>query len=110
MSHTSISVAGNVGAVQTGDNSVANVTMNVAVGQVSGALRQIEASFRECDDSENVEVVKAAQEELQRSQIRTPVLRSLLFTIATAVTAIGAAEPALQALRDGAKSLGIPLP
>lgn len=106
-------VAGSVGAVQAGDNSVANVTMHAAAEQVASALAEIEGALTAQDASEDLEavhVVRAARDEVRRPTLRLSVLKSLLFTVATTVQTLGAAEPAINALRDGAKALGIPLP
>ncbi|MBC8417925.1 MAG: hypothetical protein ISR62_03015 [Desulfobacteraceae bacterium] len=81
-----------VGSIQTGDNSIANVSMNIDTEikeQIRKTLEEINSTLMQPEietptpKNELIEVVQESQEELQRVKPNVTRLKSLLTTVGT---------------------------
>ena len=108
-----------VGSIQTGDNSMADVTQNIntevkdqirkVLEEISLILNQseVETSFPK---GELIEVVQESQEELQKEKPNVIRLRSLLTSIGTSIRVVSSLKPAYETLQQALTFLGISLP
>jgi len=104
---------GNVGAVQSGDRPVANVTQNIGTeaAALAEALIELCNATRGMPETQALSALAsdAASEAKQRGAL-TDKLRILLTSIALIVPTIGESIPAYHAVQLAAAALGHPLP
>jgi hypothetical protein len=108
-----------VGAIQTGDSSIANVTQSIDT-EVREQLRQVldEISSMVSKGSidlpypknEIIEIVLEGQEELKKESPNITKLRGMLSAVGTAIQTIASMKPAYEALKQALTYLGISLP
>lgn len=108
-----------VGSIQTGDNSIANVTQNIdtevkmqilkALEEINSALNLPEVSTTS-PKSELIEVVQESQLEIKKERPNVTRLRSLLTTIGTSIQVVSSLKPAYETLKQALTFLGISLP
>lgn len=108
-----------VGSIQTGANSVANVTQSIDLStkqQLTEALTEVERGLQDLDTlpthpkQEIAEIIADAKAELAKTQPNTSKLCSLLGTTATAIQTVASMKPAHELLKTGLQYLGIGLP
>lgn len=110
---------GNVGAVQTGANAVANVIQNLGAedrAALSSAIKQVrdalggEASLSPQQRQELLEIADECSAQLGASSPNNTRLLSMFNVLGTAIQSIASAQPAYQALKVALLPLGITLP
>ncbi|MBN2108787.1 MAG: hypothetical protein JW832_15280 [Deltaproteobacteria bacterium] len=110
---------GNVGAVQTGASSAANVIQNLGQedrNELITALELVKESLttiQEIGEARRVELIEIAQECLQQSNTGSPnntKLMAMLNLLGITVQSFASAQPAYQALKAALIPLGITLP
>lgn len=110
---------GNVGAVQSGAGSTANVVQNLAETdkqEIVNALHEVKLAIQNLTDKEEreinelVEVVDESIEELQKTNPNNTKLYACFNILSGSIQAIANAGPAYQALKNALLPLGIVLP
>ncbi|MCB2141164.1 hypothetical protein KQH27_00485 [bacterium] len=108
-----------VGSIQTGDNSIANVSQNIDTEvkeQISKALEDLVAAINDSSveltnpKEELIEVIQESQVELAKTKPNVTRLRSLLTTIGGSIQVIESLKPAYDLLKQTMVCLGISLP
>lgn len=108
-----------VGAIQTGDGSIANVTQSIdpEVGdQLREILNEICARLTKEDidlpypKQEIIEIALEGEEELKKQTPNITKLRSMLLAVGTAIQTIASMKPIYEALKQALTYLGISLP
>lgn len=108
-----------VGSIQTGDNSIANVTQNIDTEvkvQIQKALEEIISQLSQPEvetpspKDELIEVVQESQVEVQKEKPNVTRLRSLLTTVGTSIQVVSSLKPAYETLKQALTFLGISLP
>lgn len=110
---------GNVGAVQTGANAVANVIQNLgaddraalstAITQVREALG-VSTSLTSQQQQELIEIANECSIQLESTAPNSTKLLSMFNVLGTAIQSIASAQPAYQALKTALLPIGITLP
>ena len=117
--HVHMAPHSNVGAIQIGEYSTANIMQNInteAQTQILQALKDIEVlinrldSISDCPKSEIIELLHEGQEEIQKQKPNKSKLREHLSTICMSIQTIASLKPAYDLLKVGAASFGINLP
>jgi hypothetical protein len=85
------------------------LTASAALSDIKTALSEITETTM-VDPNEIAEMTDAASAELDKRRPNAALLRSVLSGIATGIQTVAAAQPAYQALRTAAASVGITLP
>jgi hypothetical protein len=110
---------GNVGAVQTGAQSVANVVQSLGTSDreaLDAALRQVAEALNaaprlaEAQRSDLLEIARECEQQLKSPTPNNTKLLTMFNVLATAVQGIASAQPAYQALKLALLPLGITLP
>ena len=110
---------GNVGAVQTGSSSSANIIQNLgpedrqALISALSSVREQLASIQDMTERKQTELREIVEECIQQSTSQTPnntKLFTLLNILGITVQSIASAQPAYQALKTALMPLGIMLP
>jgi hypothetical protein len=110
---------GNVGSVQTGANSVANVVQNLDAddrASLSSALQQVKEALSvtpSIEDTQRRELLEIAEECASQMAAKAPnntKLLTMFNVLGTAIQSIASAQPAYQALKMALLPLGITLP
>lgn len=108
-----------VGSIQTGDSSIANVTQNIDTEvkeQIQKALEDINSILTRSEvetptpKDELIEVVQESQVELQKEKPNVTRLRSLLTTVGTSIQVVSSLKPAYETLKQALTFIGISLP
>lgn len=108
-----------VGSIQTGDNSIANVSQNIDTEVREIISKALEDLMDALNDShgelpiskeELVEVVQESQVELTKDKPNVTRLRSLLTTVGSSIQVVASLKPAYDLLKQGLVYLGISLP
>jgi hypothetical protein len=119
MSSTVFNIYSPVGSIQTGDNSIANVTQNIDTEvkeQIRKALEEINSTLTRSEvetptpKGELIEVVQESQVELQKEKPNVTRLRSLLTTVGTSIQVVSSLKPAYETLKQALTFIGISLP
>lgn len=118
-SSTVFNIYSPVGSIQTGHNSIANVTQNLDAetkDQIRKALEEINFMLKQSDvktpspKGELIEVVQESQKELQKEKPNVTRLRSLLTTVGTSIQVVSSLGAAYGTLKQALTFLGISLP
>jgi len=118
-SSTIFNIYSPVGAIQTGDSSIANVTQTIDTEvreQLRKVLEEIFLKLTKEDialpypKGEIIEIVQEGQEELKKQSPNITKLRSMLSTVGTAIQTISSMKPAYDALKQILPFFGISLP
>lgn len=118
-SSTVFNIYSPVGSIQTGDNSITNVTQNLDTeikDQIRKALEEIKLILNQSEvetplpKGELIEVVQESQEELQKEKPNVTRLRSLLTTVGTSIQVVSSLGTAYGTLKQALTFLGISLP
>jgi hypothetical protein len=116
---TNYNFYGNVGAVQTGPQSVANVVQSLGATDreaLEAALRQVvEAlaaapSLVETQRTDLLDIARECEQQLKSPSPNNTKLLTMFNVLATTVQGIASAQPAYQALKLALLPLGITLP
>ncbi len=108
-----------VGAIQTGDSSIANVTQTIdsdVRDQLSKVLEEISSKLAQENiplphpKGEIIEIVQESQEELKKPSPNITKLRSMLVTVGTAIQTINSFKPVYETLKYALTFIGISLP
>jgi hypothetical protein len=108
-----------IGAIQTGDSSIANVSQTIDTEireQLSKALEEISSRLAQEDialpypKGEVIEIIKEGQEELKKQFPNVTRLRGILSSVGTAIQTIASMKTAYEALKSALTFLGISLP
>ena len=108
-----------VGAIQTGDSSIANVTQNIDAEvreQLGNVLEEIYLRLAQEDivlphpKKEIIEIVQEGQEKLKKQSPNITKLRGMLSAVGTAIQSIASMQPAYEGLKQALTFLGISLP
>jgi len=108
-----------VGSIQTGDNSIANITQNIDTEvreQIRKALEEISLTLNQSEleitfpREELIEVVQETKDELQKEKPNITRLRSLLTTVGTSIQVVSSLKPAYETLKQTLTYFGISLP
>jgi len=118
-SSTVFNIYSPVGSIQTGDNSIANVTQNIDTEvkeQIRKALEEINSTLTRSEvetptpKGELIEVVQESQVELQKEKPNVTRLKSLLTTVGTSIQVVSSLKPAYETLKQALTFIGISLP
>jgi hypothetical protein len=110
---------GNVGAVQTGAQSVANTVQNLGAEDrvaIASALQQVadaiaaSSSMQERHRSELLQLAAEARTQVESSEPNSTKLLTILNVLAATVQTLPNAQPAYQVLKSAVLPLGILLP
>lgn len=110
---------GNIGAVQTGANSTANVIQNLTVDErasISSALQQVKEALSDAPsiaDTQRYELLDIANDCVSQMALESPntiKLLTMLTVLGTSIQSIASAQPAYQALKVALLPLGITFP
>lgn len=110
---------GNVGSVQTGANSVANVVQNLGIddrASLSSAIQQVKEALSvapSIEDTQRRELIEIAEECATQIAAESPnntKLLTMFNVLGTAIQSIASAQPAYLALKVALLPLGITLP
>lgn len=110
---------GNVGSIQTGANSVANVVQNLGAedrASLSAALQQVKEAISvtpSIADTQRHELLEIAEECASQMAAESPnntKLLTMFNVLGTAIQSIASAQPAYQALKVALLPVGITLP
>lgn len=116
---TAFNIYSPVGSIQTGDNSIANVTQNLDAeikDQIGKVLEEINLTLNQSKvetpspKGELIEVVQESQEELRKEKPNITRLRSLLTTVGTSIQVVSSLGAAYGTLKQALTFLGISLP
>lgn len=108
-----------VGAIQTGESSIANVAQNIDTEireQLNKVLEEIASELAKSDSAtphpkgEIIELVQEGQEELKKSSPNMMKLRSTLSAVGISIQTVANMKPAYETLRQTLTFLGISLP
>jgi len=108
-----------VGAIQTGDSSIANVTQSIDTQvreQLIKVLEEIGVELSRLDvtmphpKGEIIELVDEGREELKRPNPNITKLRSMLSTVGISIQTVASMKPAYETLKQALTFLGISLP
>ena len=118
-SSTIFNIYSPIGAIQTGDSSIANVTqtidtevkeqLNKVLEEISSKLIQSEI-FLPYPKGEIIEIVQEGQEELRKQSPNITKLRNILPAVGTAIQTIASMKPAYEGLKQALTFFGISLP
>jgi hypothetical protein len=118
-SSTIFNIYSPVGAIQTGDSSIANIAQTIdsevreqlskVLGEISLRLSQSEFAMP-YPKGEIIEIVQEGQEELKKQSPNITKLRGMLSTVGTAIQTIASMKPAYETLKQALTFLGISLP
>lgn len=118
-SSTVFNIYSPVGSIQTGDNSIANVSQNIDTevkDQIRKALEEIISTLTRSEvqtpspKAELIEVVQESQLEIQKEKPNVTRLKSLLTTVGTSIQVVSSLKPAYETLKQALTFLGISLP
>lgn len=118
-SSTVFNIYSPIGSIQTGDNSIANVTQNIDTEvkeQIRKALEEINSKLTRSEvetptpKGELIEVIQESQVELQKEKPNVTRLKSLLTTVGTSIQVVSSLKPAYETLKQALTFIGISLP
>jgi hypothetical protein len=118
-SSTVFNIYSPVGAIQTGDSSIANVTQSIdsdVRDQLSKVLEEISSRLLQEDillpnpKAEIIEIIQEGQEELKKQSPNITKLRGMLSSVGTSIHTIASMKPAYETLKWALTFLGISLP
>lgn len=110
---------GNVGSVQTGSNSTANVVQNLGATELASLSSALEQTVQAIQDmsrpgeqqwAELLEIAVACRTEMNSSTPNNTRVRDMFHVLGTSIQSIASAQPAYQALKLALLPLGIILP
>ena len=118
-SSTVFNIYSPVGAIQTGDSSIANVTQNIDTEvkeQLKKILEEIYLRLSQEDISlpyskgDVIEIVQESQQELKKQSPNITKLRVMLSSVGTAIQTVASMKTSYEALKWALTFLGISLP
>ena len=116
---TTFNIYSPIGAIQTGDSSIANITQNIDTEvreQLVNILEEISSILTEENvilpypKGEIIEIIQEGQIELKKEPPNITKLMGMLLTVGTAIQTIASIKPAYEALKQALTFLGISLP
>jgi len=118
-SSTIFNIYSPVGSIQTGNNSISYLTLNIdtevkelirkTLEEINSKLNQPEVETHS-PKSELIEVVQESQLEIQKEKPNVTRLRSLLTCVGTSIQVVSSLKPAYDTLKQALTFLGISLP